>query len=152
MPTINKLPRADEITGGDLLPIYLQQNGGAYAVALTILLEWLQEQLTAVGGWVEQYASPAATGFSVEVDADEGQNIWLILTPLGAYADGEIVMPPVANCINNQEFSINTTQAITTLVVDGNGASVLGEPATLAQFGKFTLRYNAVNSTWYCVG
>mgnify|MGYP003387263847 CR=1 FL=1 len=152
MPTINKLPRADEISGGDLLAIYLQNMGGAYAVALTTLLDWLQEQLTAAGGFIQQYASPAATAFSVEIDADEGQNIWLILTPLGAYADGEIVLPPVANCVNGQEISVNTTQAVTTFVVDPNDGAVLGAPATLAQFAKFTLRYNAVNETWYCVG
>jgi hypothetical protein len=106
----------------------------------------------AANGYATQYSAPSATGFSVQI-TDSSADTHLILTPVAGYAAGTIVLPAVANAIDGQQIMVNCTQAVTTLTVDGNGATaVTGEPATLAANAFFTLKYDAVTSTWYRVG
>jgi hypothetical protein len=61
-------------------------------------------------------------------------------------------MPAVASVIDGQELLVNSTQAVTTLTVAGNGATVAGAPTTLAANGFFRLKFEALVSTWYRVG
>ena len=151
MPTINQLSRLDTVTAGDLLAVFSQANGDARAAAISVIAAYIQTLLTAVDGKVTQYAAPSATGFTVTItNADE--SVWLVLTPVAGYAAGTIKLPAVANCVDKQEILVNTTQAITTLTVDGNGATVTGEPATMAADAFFLLRFEGVTKTWYRVG
>ena len=77
----------------------------------------------------------------------------MILTPLAGYATGTIVLPAVGNIVDKQEVIVNTTQAVTTLTVDGNGAvAVTGEPSGLAANDFFRLKYDLTVQTWYRVG
>lgn len=166
MPTINQLTRTSELETGDLFPLFSTDNGDARAVALSVLLDYIQDNLSfpASGAFVDyttQYAAPAATGFSVSINAGNpaldpptnGQNVHLILTPLAGYAAGTIVLPAVAELIDKQEVLVNCTQSVTTLTVNGNGAgAVVGAPTTLAANAFFRLKYDAATSTWYRVG
>ena len=151
--TINELSAVDSLAGGDQLPVYDASNGDARKSSLTTLLNWIEDNisLTNAGQPNTQYASPSATAFSVQItDADD--SIHLILTPTAGFADGEIVLPAVANATDKQEVIVNCTQAVTTLVVDGNGAvAVTGEPAALAANDFFTLKLDALTQTWYRV-
>jgi len=63
-----------------------------------------------------------------------------------------LVLPPVAGVLDKQELLVNTTQAVTTLTVSANGATVVGAPTTLAAGGFFCLRFDGVLDTWYRVG
>jgi len=47
---------------------------------------------------------------------------------------------------------VNCTQAVTTLTINGNGATVTGAPTTLAANAFFRLRFEAVAGVWYRVG
>lgn len=98
-----------------------------------------------------QYESPTATGFNVQIN-DDNDDIHLILTPMAAYATGTITLPLNDNTIDQQEILINTTQAITSLTVDGNGATVIGEPMSLSANDFFLLKYDISSDTWYRVG
>lgn len=151
MATINQLTALDTLQSGDLLPIYSQANGDARKTSLTALSAFVQSSTTSADNKQTQYSSPSATGFSVQVNGT-GQSIWLVLTPLAAYAAGTIVLPPVAGVLDKQELLVNTTQAITTLTVTPNGASTLGLPTSLAQYAYFRIRFDAVLKTWYRVG
>ena len=150
---INELSAMDSLSGGDQLAVYDASNGDARKSSLTLLKEWLEDNLslTNAGQPNTQYASPSATAFSVQItDADD--SIHLILTPTGTFADGTIVLPAVASAVDKQTVLVNSTQIVTTLVVDGNGAvAVTGEPATLAANDFFTLKYDALTQTWYRV-
>lgn len=151
MTTINQLSAVDTVVGGDQVPIYSSSNGDARKASMNVLKTFMQEGVTANDDKITQYAAPSATGFSVQI-ADDSDSIWLVLTPAAGYADGEIILPTLANCVEGQEILVNCTQAVTTLVVDGNGATVTGEPASLAANDFFRLRFEPVTDTWYRVG
>lgn len=153
MPTINQLNAVDpnDVSASDLLPLYSQSNGDARKLSLSNLLTWMSRSF-ASPQFQTQWATPQATGFSVQV-ADNGNSTWLIINPGGAYADGAITLPSPLNATDGQEVLVNCTQAVTTFVVNGNGAiDVVGEPTTLAANSFFRMRYQAQTQIWYRVG
>lgn len=151
MPQINQLAAADQLQSGDQVPIYSAANGDARKASLALLKTFFQEGITAADDKITQYAAPSATGFSIQVNND-ADSVWLVLTPTAGFADGTLVLPAVANCVDRQEVLVNCTQAVTTLTVSGNGATVTGAPTTLAANGFFRLRFDAITDTWYRVG
>ena len=155
MPTINELTATDTVVSSDQVPVYVANNGDARKAAMSVLLAYMQDNLTfstAGISYTTQYAAPSATDFSVQI-TDGSANIHLILTPVAGYADGTIVLPAIGNVIDKQEVLVNCTQAVTALVVDGNGAvAVTGEPSGLAANDFFRLKYDATVQTWYRVG
>lgn len=156
MPQINQLTRASEVSAGDLVPLFSTDNGDARAAAMSVLLAYMQANLvfSTLLDYVTQYSAPSATGFSVTLTdgADDNTNIHLILTPLAGYAAGTIVLPVSTGIVDKQEVLVNCTQAVTTLTVSGNGATVTGAPTTLAANAFFRLKYDEILSTWYRVG
>lgn len=154
MTTINQLSAVDSVVAGDLVPIFSTSNGDARKAAMSVLQAYMQDNLTFESGisYTTQYSAPSATGFNIAV-TDNGDDIHLILTPVAGYAAGTITLPAVATSLDKQEVLVNCTQAVTTLTVDGNGATaVTGEPSTLAANDFFRLKYDAPTSTWYRVG
>ena len=149
MTTINKLTRTDTVTAGDVVPVYVQSHGDARGAAMSVLLAYIQSNLVSPNEVLTQYAAPSASGFSIQI-MDGPSSAHLILTPTGAFAAGTIVLPPVATLADGQTFILNTTQAITTLTINKNGATALtGAPTTLAANAFFTLKYDLPTSTWY---
>jgi hypothetical protein len=126
-------------------------QNNAQRVSAEAVLAWIEENLSTDISLETYYAAPSATGFTAALP-DTSDNYWLVLTPTGTFADGEIVLPDVSACVDHQTVQVNCTQIVTTLAVDGNGATVTGAPTTLAAAnGFFTLRFDAVTSTWYRV-
>lgn len=147
----NRITSISQLSGSDLLALFVQQNGGNCTLSLTLFASWLSENITVEGdGKVTQYAAPSATGFTVTI-TNASDSVWLILTPVAGYAAGTILLPALANCVDKQEILCNCTQAVTTLTISGNGSTVTGAPTTLAANAFFTLRFDAVLSTWYRV-
>ena len=154
MATINQLSAVDALVASDLLPVYSSSNGDARKVAASVILTYIQNNLTSTAftQYTTQYSAPSATGFTVSV-TDGSANIHLILTPGAGYAAGTITLPVSTGLIDKQEFLCNCTQAVTALTIDGNGATaVTGAPTTLAANEFFRLRYDLPTSTWYRVG
>lgn len=151
MSTINQLNAADSVKAGDLVPVYIQTNGDARKVAMSVIASYINSTLASVDSKNTQYSAPSATGFTVNV-TDSSSSVWLVLTPTGTMAAGTIKLPSSSNAVDKQEVLVNSTQAVTSLTVDGNGATaVTGAPTTLAANAFFTVRYDAVTSTWYRV-
>lgn len=157
MTTINKLTRTDEVGAGDLVPVYIQNQGDARAAAMSVLLAYIQANIVfptdvTPGVFATQYASPSATAFNIPITPGSN-NVWLILTPTTGFATGTITLPPVAGVVDKQEVLVNCTQQVTALTVNGNGAiAVTGEPTSLGADGFFKLRYDFFSSSWYRVG
>jgi len=154
MPEINQLTALDELSGGDLFPVFSQSNGDARKVAASTLLAYLLANLSTSGNMETQYAAPAATGSNTTIAPSEnGNSVYLNYTPLAGYAAATITLPPVANCQDGQEVLVSTTQAVTTLTVAGNGATAVnGAPTTLAANAFFRLRFIQPTATWQRVG
>lgn len=160
MTQINKLSAVDSVQVGDQLPIFSTENGDARKAAMSVLLAYMQANLTfpsfsGQGAYTTQYSSPSATGFNVTITdgADDNTNVHLILTPTAGYAAGTITLPPVAGLVDKQEVLVNCTQQVTALTINGNGATaVTGEPTSLAADDFFRLKYDLPSQTWYRVG
>lgn len=152
MTTINKLTRTDSVGAGDVVPVYVQNQGDARGAAMSVLQEFMQDNLNFDSQAQEtQYAAPSATGFSIAIAAGP-QSTHLILTPTGAFAAGTLVLPAVATAIDKQSLTVNTTQAVTTLTISANGATaVIGAPTTLAANAFFTIKFDLTTKNWYRV-
>jgi len=151
-----QLTKTDAIASGDLVVLWKTSQGDYRGLSAADLLTYLNGALTfPTQDYVTQYSAPSATGFSVTItDGGDGdENVHLILTPVAGYAAGTIVLPPVAGLVDKQEVLVNCTQAVTTLTVNGNGATaVTGEPSGLSANDFFKLKYDLVTKTWYRVG
>jgi hypothetical protein len=153
---INQLTALSSLAAGDNIAIGSSSNGDDRRAALSLLLSWLQSNLTIVDAsafteYTTQYAAPSASGQNIQVtDADD--NYHLIITPVAGYAAMTITMPSSTNAADKQDILINCTQAVTTLTMAGNGATVAGAPTTLAANAFFRLKYDLPGTTWYRVG
>lgn len=153
MPEINQLTAVDTISSGDQLPIFSSANGDARKASAGLFAEFVQSLLVPEDGFMTQYSAPVATGFSATITPqNDGDNVYLLLTPSGTFAAGTIVLPPQGQAENGQTVLVSCTQIVTALTVSGNGAAVNGAPTTLAANGFFRLRYDGVFSSWYRVG
>lgn len=151
MTDINQLSSTDTLTAGDLLPIWRANNSDTRKTSLTALQAYLQGALTfSAGQFVVQYAAPAATGFTTTL-LNNTNNQWLIMSPLAAYAAGTITFPLLSSVTDNQEILIVSTQAVTTLTLSGNGASIVGAPTGIIQNGAMRFKFNSLASTWYLI-
>lgn len=150
MAEINQLNTLDQISSDDLLPIFSRINSDARKVSAYNFAQYVLDQMTEQLK-VRQYSAPAATGFNVQV-TDQSSDVWLTLMPAAGYAAGTIVLPALANSADQQEVIVNCTQSVTTLTVNGNGATVVGAPTTLSANAYFKLKYDAVMATWYRIG
>lgn len=147
MSTINQQNQVTSVSGSDLIPLYSNQYGVTAQMAVAQLTDYILALLGGSASLVTQYASPNATGFSISLESLP--NVWLIITPLAGYAAGTLVLP--SSPVNLQQINVNSTQAVTTLTVNGNGNTVNGAPTTLAANAFFSLRYDGVNQSWYRV-
>jgi hypothetical protein len=149
--SIERLSAVSELSTSDKIALYSASLGSDAAVTLTTLLAWLQEQLTSEGGFMTQYASPGASGFSITVAPEtDGGSVFLLISPGGAYAAGTIVLP---NGTDGQEVLVHCRQAVTTLTVTPDSSdSASGAPTAFTAGGFFRLRFDGVNSLWCRVG
>jgi len=151
MAIIPELSEITTLSSSDELPVKTSRSSTARRVSLANLKDFINEDAVATDDKVVQFSAPVATGFTVTI-TNGPESIWLVLTPDAGYAAGTITLPAVANCANKQEILVNSTQAITTLTVSGNGATVAGAPTTMAANAFFRLKFESVLSKWYRVG
>jgi hypothetical protein len=149
MAEIQQLSTIGTITSADQIPIYSSADGITLKASINQLSTYITSQLEISEQFLTQYSAPSASGFSVQIE-DDVDNIHLILTPTGTFANGEIVLPSAP--VDKQEVLVNCTQVVSTLVVDGGTKTVTGEPSSLAANGFFKLRFDAVTAAWYRVG
>lgn len=148
------LSRVTSISTSDLFMIWSSSAQDYRLAPFDVVMTALANQIATDGEIETQYSAPAATGFSVTVAPSvDGNNVWLLLTPVAGYAAGTVVLPAMATLADGQEVIVSTTQAITTLTVSLNGATAAnGAPTTMAANAYFRLKYDATLSSWYRIG
>lgn len=99
---------------------------------------------------ITQHFNPNAN-FSLDVE-NHAEGTYLFLAPSTGIDTGEIVLPNNYEVVDAQEVTVSCTQQINNFSVDGNGASVIGEPNAIASTGFFKLKYDKLSGTWYRVG
>ena len=149
MVQIKDLTNLDSVADGDQIPVYSQVNGDVRRVSVANLSKAVGVSNQNNQNEVTQYEQPTATGFSVAVGS-VSSNVWLRLTPTGAFAAGTIVLPPITSLVDGQRILVTSTNSITTLTINTNtaGVQVVGQPTTLAANGFFTLKYDSITKTW----
>lgn len=152
MTTINKLTRTDSVAAGDVVPVYVQSQGDARGASMSVISDFVLSNIEISGtDFVTQYALPAATGFSVQVN-DTSENTHLIISPTGSFATGTIVLPAFANLIEGQQVMVTITQPLAALTITPSGSTIIGAPAGLTTNQTFALKYDQASTTWYMVG
>ena len=150
---IQNLPSVSQLSSSDAVALFSSLLGNDAKATLGTLLVWIQSQLSSSGVFATQYAAPNATLFNIAISPPvNGQSVYLLLTPTGAFANGAITLPAQASCVDGQEVLVSTTQAVTTFGVSGGSATVNGAPTTLAANAFFRLRFDGVLKNWYRVG
>ena len=150
---IDNLSRADALTNGDLFPVWQDENGDTRAVTAEQVKAYVTGQGAGVAptDYTRIVHSPSASPFEFDIPAAAG-HIWLIISPSEAMGAGTVNLPAVEDCVNGQELTISATFPITYLTLDGSGASILGEPTSIAADGYFRLRFDESLETWFRVG
>lgn len=148
-----RLSQSSDVSLGDWFVLWKVDQGDFRGVSLSDLLVALEAVLpTGRPEAITQYAAPSATGFFVSILAGD-DDVHLVLTPVADYAAGTLVLPAVAGLRDKQEVVVNSTHAVTTLTVAGNGATaVTGAPTTLAANAFFKMCYDLFTKTWYRIG
>ena len=142
---MTKLSKIDTLTTGDSIVVLSAADNEYRAISVTNFISYMNANLSAPAQPVFQYEAPNASGFSVTIN---NKNTWLVLTPVGAYAAGTVVLP--SNPTALLQVTITTTQTVTTLTLDGQGANV--PTATSLTAGEpLTVSYEPVLNTWYKV-
>lgn len=151
MPTINQLASISQISGGDLLPVYVSNNGDARKVSITQLLQYFQQTFAAPTVATNLYTP--GTGFNITVPTPTSEQQWMIIQPAGTLAAGTITLPLNTGVPDGTEVLITTTQIITSFTLALNGAAnAYGAPTTLAANAFFTMRFYQATNSWYRVG
>jgi len=148
MPTINQLSGLSQVSSGDLLPVYVPNNGDARKVSVSQLLEYFQTTFAAPTVATNLYTP--GTGFNVTVPTPISEQQWMILQPAGTLATGTITLPLNTGVPDGTEVLITTTQIITAFTLALNGASAaFGAPTTLAANDFFRVRFYQSTNSWY---
>jgi hypothetical protein len=148
MPTINQLSGISQISGGDLLPVYVPNNGDARKVSITQLLQYFQ-QTFAAPTMATNIFTPG-TGFNVAVPTPVAQQQWMLIQPAGTLALGTVTLPLNTQTPDGTEVLVTTTQQITGFTLAANGAAQLyGVPTTLAAQDNFRVRFVQATNSWY---
>jgi hypothetical protein len=145
---INDLTSATALSTADQVPISSGADRDTRKMSLSLLLSWLQSNLTFTAAKpVQQFAVPT-TGQTVTVAAGDS---WLVLTPAGTLAALTVNLP--TSRTDGQTVLVNSTQILTSLTVSGAGTTVNGAPTTLAAVnGFFEMRYTATLNAWFRTG
>lgn len=148
MPTINQLAGLSQISGGDLLPIYVPNNGDARKVSISQLLQYFQTTFAAPT--VATNLFTPGTGFNITVPTPVSEQQWMVIQPAGTLATGTITLPLNTGTPDGTQVLVTTTQIITAFTLALNGAaSAFGAPITLAANAFFTMRFYQATNSWY---
>lgn len=149
MPTINELASATTLNGDDKLPLFSTSDGDARKASLTLLSQFFQQQLAGYG-FQTQRVAPSTAAFTVDVTPTiAGSNVWLLYKAAAVLASGTIKLPVSGELIDGQEFMLTATQALTAVTFNGNGATVINPPASLAANGTYRFKFDLIDNTWY---
>lgn len=148
MTTVNQLSTLGSLASSDKLIVYSNENGDARKASLTTLMTYIESQF-ASPEYTTVITAPTSSGFNIQMPAYT-TSVWEIINPTGTFAAGTLTLPAPADCFDGQQIVVCTTQIITAFTLAGNGSTLVGTPTSLGLGAFFTIRFNALQSTWYC--
>ncbi len=150
MPTINQLPLLAQVSPGDQFAVYTPNNGDARRLPVSSLLTYFQQTFASPELSVNLYVP--GNGFNITVPTPVSQQQWMLLQPAGPLAAGTITFPLNTGVPDGTELLITTTQTITALTLDINGAAaIFGGVVTLNAGNAIRYRFYQPTNSWYSV-
>ncbi len=150
MPTINQLSGISQVSGGDLLPVYVSNNGDARKVSITQLLQYFQQVFAAPTVATNLYTP--GTGFNITVPTPTSEQQWMIIQPAGTLATGTVTLPLNTSVPDGTQVLITSTQTITSFTLATNGAAaIFGAVSTLTAGAAICYRFYQATNSWYNV-
>lgn len=148
MPTINQLSGLSQVSGGDLLPVYVPNNGDARKVSVSQLLQYFQTTFAAPTVATNLYTP--GSGFNITVPTPVSEQQWMLLQPAGTLATGTITLPLNTGVPDGTTVLITSTQQITSLTIALNGASAIFGGVSFLGAGTATaIRFYQPTNSWY---
>jgi hypothetical protein len=148
MPTINQLSGISQVSGGDLLPVYVSNNGDARKVSITQLLNYFQTVFASPTVSTNLYTP--GTGFNITVPTPVSEQQWMIIQPASALASGTVTLPLNTGVPDGTQVLITTTQLIQSFTLALNGAAAgFGFPSSLDAGAGITVRFYQATNSWY---
>lgn len=148
MPTINQLPLLAQVSPGDQVPVYSQNNGDARRLPVSALLQYFRQTFASPTLATNVYTP--GTGFNVAVPTPVAAQQWMLIQPAGTLALGTITLPLNTQTPDGTEVLVTTTQQITGFTLTLNGATAAyGAPSTLAAEDFFRMRFVQATNSWY---
>lgn len=150
MPTINQLSGISQVSGGDLLPVYVSNNGDARKVSITQLLQYFQQTFAAPTVATNLYTP--GTGFNITVPTPTTEQHWMLIQPAGTLAAGTVTLPLNTGVPDGTQVLITSTQTITSFTISLNGAAaIFGAISTLTAGAAICYRFYQATNSWYNV-
>jgi hypothetical protein len=150
MPTINQLSGISQVSGGDLLPVYVSNNGDARKVSITQLLQYFEQTFAAPTVATNLYTP--GTGFNITVPTPTSEQQWMIIQPAGTLAAGTVTLPLNTGVPDGTQVLITSTQTITSFTIALNGAAaIFGAVSTLSAGAAICYRFYQATNSWYNV-
>lgn len=116
MPTINKLTRTDTVSAGDVIPVYVQNQGDARGASMTVISDFVLSQIPT--------QTPINRGAPVNKTASfavaETDN-WIICNGTGI-----VVTLPIAGAYTGREIMIKTIAAQAVISASANVVPLTG--------------------------
>lgn len=148
MPTINQLSGISQVSGGDLLPVYVSNNGDARKVSISQLLQYFEQTFAAPTVATNLYTP--GTGFNITVPTPTSEQQWMVIQPAGTLATGTVTLPLNTGVPDGTQVLITSTQTITAFTIALNGAaSIYGSVSTLTAGAAVCYRFYQATNSWY---
>lgn len=152
MTTINALSRADVLYDTDEIPLFSPTQRDTRKATLPQLAAYVYSVLEGEPDETVYALVTSGDTFTVTALSNTAQaSVWVLLTLSAPASFATIIMPGMEDRSHGQEVLVTCTQAIASVTVSGNGATVRGAPISLATDGFFKLRFDSISTTWYRV-
>lgn len=117
MPTINKLTRVDTVSAGDVLPVYVQEQGDARGASMTVITEYVAGQINAQALAFNRGAPVNKVASFTLADTEN----WIICNGAGI-----VVTLPLAGAYTGREVMIKTIAAQAVISASANVVPLTG--------------------------
>ena len=141
-----RLPVTQTVISGDMLPIYVQDQGVSMAAALSTVAAYIQALLSPANYWENIYSIPvAAQSIAASVSTN---NLWYVLQPAGTIATLTLALPSVSTAIDGQEVMLSTTNTVTAITLTSTGNTIIGASSGLSSTTPQRFKYLQTLVTW----
>ncbi|MGL2989183.1 transcriptional regulator [Acinetobacter nosocomialis] len=147
-----RLNETDALGVGDQFVLYKGNCTDFRSVPQDVILEWILSNIPVVKpiAAIIQPSNPNGD-FNIQIE-NNAVGTYLVMNPSVCITNGTITLPLIANVSDGQELLVTSSHEVENLTIVGNGATLVGNPNTIAADGFFKLKFDQLSLTWYRVG